>query len=340
MIQIQENKYNLLTERVEWVDIAKGLAMIFVIVVHCGAHLPLTTILSSFHMPLFFIIAGFFLFSKKQIFKPFVKSKFKTLLIPYLIFGFLLATYSTCADIVAHRDITPGFRHIGLLTNTRSAPFFGSLWFLISLFTCEIILYFLNRKTKNGALAITGCILAFCVGGGWLSYSKKGLPLCFDLTLLCMIFCQIGYYIYPYIYSLKKPIYIIDLLFVFSISVIWNYNVMGNSVDLFSNRIGNSFLFFCSALSGSLLVILISMQIGHSSILKYIGKNSLLYYCLQFLLLMAVTKSLSLISLKVPFIKHTIPYVSSIIIIAILVPIINYINKKHQWIIGRKSNKI
>lgn len=46
-------------ERIGWVDVAKGFAMVFVYLGHWSTA-RVTTLAYSFHLQLFFIIAGFF----------------------------------------------------------------------------------------------------------------------------------------------------------------------------------------------------------------------------------------------------------------------------------------
>ena len=52
-------------KRIDWVDVAKGIAMILVIVVHAEEHFIPGTLVSTkipiytFHMPLFFFVSGY-----------------------------------------------------------------------------------------------------------------------------------------------------------------------------------------------------------------------------------------------------------------------------------------
>lgn len=321
--------------RIEWVDIAKGFGMIFVILLHTGASKYLHIIFGSFHMPLFFMIAGFFLFAKEYKFKKFAFSKVRTLIIPYLLFGVILASYSTVLDIVKGSDNIPGLRYIGLLTNMRRPPFHGSLWFLLSLFTVEILIFFVHKKFKSNLSRLIVCMSAFLIGGGILTWYGKGLPLCLDLTLICIIFCQIGYFVYPYIHKLNSVLWISLFSIAFFISAILNYHISGDSVDLFSCRIGNPILFFIAAVTGSILTLILALRIGRNKWLSYIGKNSLLYYCLQFIFLLIVGRTITYIAQFIPFSDHFAPFVKTAIIITILVPIINYINNNHRWMLGR-----
>ena len=71
--------------RIEWIDIAKGLGLIFLIYGHIANNL-FTQWIYTFHSPLFFFLSGF-LFSSRKNFNDFLISKTNSLLIPYLFLG-------------------------------------------------------------------------------------------------------------------------------------------------------------------------------------------------------------------------------------------------------------
>lgn len=325
--------------RIEWVDIAKGLGIFLVIFLHSGAPVPFQVIFGAFHMPLFFILAGFFLFRKQTSSKDFFRNKFKSLMVPYFVFGVILASYSTLLDIAKSSDNIPGLRYIGLIINNRQPPFFGSLWFLLCLFSVEILLFHIHRKFKSKSVILSICTICFLMGVGILFYYGKGLPLCLDLTLICLIFCEIGYRLYPYLDNLNKWSTISILLVIFTISVGANYYLMSDSVDLYSSRIGNPFLFFIGGISGSIVTILLAKRIQINRTISYIGKNSLLYYCLQYLLILIVSRSLMFVLNQFSFIDTFASFISSIIasiiILFCLRPVINIINARFKWALGK-----
>ena len=92
-------------KRIEWIDSARGIAILLVVIGHVlGGYtgnygLPqyqriinlLVDIIYSFHMPLFFMISGYVFGLKKYNWSKsnyvvFVKYKAKTLLVPYFLF--------------------------------------------------------------------------------------------------------------------------------------------------------------------------------------------------------------------------------------------------------------
>lgn len=68
-----------------------------------------------------------------------------------------------------------------------------------------------------------------------------------------------------------------------------------------------------------------------------IGKNSLLYYCLQFLLLIPVNKLLRSIGGDDKVFNVISPIIATVLIILILVPVIRFINRRLPWTIGKTA---
>lgn len=73
------------TKRIEWIDVAKALAIILVGIGHYNCPRGLQIWIYSFHMPLFFILSGVTLDIKKYKFVKFVKRKAKAFLVPWLM---------------------------------------------------------------------------------------------------------------------------------------------------------------------------------------------------------------------------------------------------------------
>lgn len=76
-------------KRVQWIDMAKGIGLILVMYGHIQFRpYPFYVWLCSFHMPLFFFLAGItFQVRQEEKFFSFFKKKVKALLIPYMIFS-------------------------------------------------------------------------------------------------------------------------------------------------------------------------------------------------------------------------------------------------------------
>ena len=97
-IGCEHNKLN--KRRIDWIDIAKGLGILAVILGHC--HLPekVWNSIYSWHMPIFFVISGYFY--RVQPFEVLFKKKINSLLKPY---------FFTCVTIALIEGVKGGIAH-------------------------------------------------------------------------------------------------------------------------------------------------------------------------------------------------------------------------------------
>lgn len=76
-------------KRIDYLDIAKGIGIILVLVGHISKNDEINRFLYLFHMPLFFIISGMLYKEKNN----FCKKKIRNLIIPYFCFAIISYLY-------------------------------------------------------------------------------------------------------------------------------------------------------------------------------------------------------------------------------------------------------
>ena len=79
--------------RVQYIDVAKGIAMICIILGHLG-DANINRVVFTFHVPIFFFITGYFTNSERNI-TEFVKNKLMTLIVPYIVTCLLIVILGT-----------------------------------------------------------------------------------------------------------------------------------------------------------------------------------------------------------------------------------------------------
>lgn len=145
----------------------------------------------AFHMPMFFFVSGYFFNGKKEV-TVFMKKKIKSLLIPYIFFGTLYATYQTLYELMKYRQINISYFYHTIWDNTTGMAITGALWFLTALFIAESLYYLLNRLLKKQLLR-NGIIIFLAVAG---MCATKILPFRFpwglDVALVGMGFIHLG----------------------------------------------------------------------------------------------------------------------------------------------------
>lgn len=144
MNTIREKNVN----RIKYIDVAKGLGMLCIIVGHSKNDFVMS-IVFTFHVPLFFLISGYFI-SEKESIKDFVTKKIRYLIFPYFIIGFWIVIISMLKELLfGNRN------YAGILVDTILSVMYGSgteeniklfgiasigaIWFLLALFWALVI---------------------------------------------------------------------------------------------------------------------------------------------------------------------------------------------------------
>ncbi len=124
----------------------------------------------SFHMPLFFVLAGIVAKDRPQPLGAFLRARLASRVVPLLFFNLLLAALS-----LAHRpDFPPvplataaDYGRAGLATVTVLTVFNVPTWFLLCLVSVEVLHFAVGRFLAGSALRIAAAAVAF-YAGGWL----------------------------------------------------------------------------------------------------------------------------------------------------------------------------
>lgn len=153
----------------KWVDVAKGIGIILVVIGHCFRDDMRTRyyicdfiyqFIYSFHMPLFFCISGitFYITYKKYIKNKIVylKKKVQALLIPFITYSFLVYVLFSIASILPGigqilKDSSffkVGFGEYVLANIKAENPFAIHLWFIWIIFLVEVFMFLLLSYFK------------------------------------------------------------------------------------------------------------------------------------------------------------------------------------------------
>lgn len=339
-----------------WIDALKGFAIIMVVVGHMNIPSNLLKYIFSFHMPLFFFIAGYLSNLDKYLNSPesFLKNKFKSLIIPYFSFTIMAYVYCLIFDAIYQPEI----RNIKIFSDGFSAEVYevlystGSdllnypLWFLTCLFATETLFYFIVRKyshQRNKLLLLI--IFISIIGYLYPLYINFRLPWNFDIALTSIVFYSTGYQLRKYYSKNERPTSLYkntSLLIGFFCIHIFLLFIVGKNIprfDLNTMIYGNYFLFYMITFSGIFTYIFLFQGIKQSRILEFYGRNSLIILGLHiiisdFLSDMTEFLDLNIISPK----KNILSFISFIFLVLVLMlPIIKLINRYFPLLIGKKE---
>lgn len=136
------------------IDIMKGVGIIAVIIGHCVLPTIIKNFIYSWHMPLFFIISGYF--HKSTSIKNTIKKNFYSILAPYLATSLFMVILNFFHDNpypnIHFHTITAIFVGSGTWGNNISifeTYFVGVLWFLLALFWCRFLYSILEINFSN-----------------------------------------------------------------------------------------------------------------------------------------------------------------------------------------------
>lgn len=280
--------------REKWIDNAKGIAMLMVIIGHVSGGLQGFfdfDFLYGVHLVVFFVLSGYTL-KNRDVTKEYVNDKFIRLMVPYFItcLSVLIAdivnsgiqdhdlSLNTITSLIS-RDLLRTFFASGSITKFGSIELgtrIGAIWFLPALFFAYLFFQIIFKICKE-RLDTTGVVLAIIAIFGYISARFIWLPFSLQSAMVSTFFLYLGYSIKErrLLEKIKWYHYIIAIS-IFGLGVYLGYSYMGfvraDCIDLFVSVI--------VGLAGCLLVYGIS-KAYNGKLLQYIGKRTLIILCVH-----------------------------------------------------------
>lgn len=283
-------------QRLDWLDIAKGIAILLVIVGHTVNNpSPIRTIIFSFHMPLFFILAGYTFRIKPW--GELLKTSFTRLLAPYalIVFAWWVPTFLTSGAPITPKAVAQGLGSLIFASGTRVDALglseVGMSWFLVALFLSRVMLNALmiafERFNVGVAWQALACIaLAFC----GVSCSKLlgiYLPLDADLCCYTVLLMWCGHMMRVYSLEPNRARWFVVL----GIGLVWVACIQISNLELAARHLDNPLAATVGALAGTYFVCWASTLIEKlkavgplrwlEQFLVFCGKNSMAIFCVH-----------------------------------------------------------
>ena len=323
--------------RDQYYDLIKGVLIILVVFGHI---LPETNFLHiyiySFHMPAFFIVNGMLLnhtaFTKKTFFgrKGVLLRGIKAIMIPYCIYAVVLSLT---------RWVFAGFDLGNLkwqVIDFFSLSGIGATWFLPCLFIGQVITFAIilfsgavSRKipfhyAEKIIILFIGIVMFFCA---FYAREVKG-TLVFIRACIAGAFILIGYCFYEIINLLRTRNVLTTALVTIgalAVHICAFHFTKEKTVAINSLHINNPFTFLINAILGSLVVILLCVNVEKIPLEKC--KKALSFYGKNSLTIMGTHQILMLV-LFIPIVKnYLLNVVFTLLILAVEFPIILIQNK-------------
>lgn len=334
------------TNRIEWIDYVKGIAIYLVVIGHAIENMYgesadynfFHIAIYSFHMPLFFMLSGA-LFSDKKYnsFKKFSLNKFFSLIIPSYVFA-IIALF---IDIIKERQIFFGIKEITRMLLQFRVESLANYWFLPTLFFAFIIMWFVHKIFNSDIKRLICSLLFSIMGAVYISIIAKPLPFSLDNAFLVSVFMELGYQIKDHIQVIRNKKYVIIVSgILWGISTYLNYECFGKiSISLAYVTLLNPIIFFVSAISGSVFVLLLCSKICKRTRVNIWGNHTLTIYLIGGIVLNLLIKWTRIIDINNVWAKGLICIIMSVITIEISILFSIFIKKYFPYILGEKKHK-
>lgn len=322
--------------RIAYVDMAKGFCMILVVMIHTGIPEIIPHIYAS-KVALFFVLSGFFYHDENMSVHAFVVRKCKQILYPFVFF-YIVSYFVFYLMIWIEPSLSKLTEAKGLLDCfTQKNYFDGPLWFLLSLFEIQMLVFFCRRIITNIQFRIIFYIVSF-VGGYLLAIKEIDLPLNIDTTLTFLIFFAIGNFVYKngllekigkikcFFFSICG--YLVFCVFPVGCYASVNRYVCDNAIELLLMLVILCFsvLLLCKAFMVKKLCIL--------KIFPYIGRHTMWILCSHHLLY----RPIKIVISKILGYSNTQIEVNIVVFAITMVLCVftaSYVEKKIPWALGK-----
>ena len=269
------------SNRLNWIDIAKGITILLMILGHTSIPSILSNFIWAFHMPLFFIASGWTTNWQKADFITFTKRKLRTLLLPFV-------NYSLVVLII---QISQGWLDFNNWFYNGWVSY--ALWFIPVLFLASLfskLFYYIKNK-----YLLCGCAFIFATISGVLSFYEIRLPWTMSSVPFATFLIIMGTELkrLNLMIADSKLWHILFFFFITSgISQFWRLDLCFNSILPFMPlTIG--------ATAGTLMIFMVSSWIDKhlkyvSIMLQKVGKETFLIVAFSQIIIMLLNEYFSL----------------------------------------------
>ena len=331
-------------KRIEWLDDTKGFGICMIMLAHISQYFPplspLHKYICSFHVVIFFIVAGY-LAGVKRDSAINIKRRSKELLIPYIVFSIVNSAVKIGVLVLQGgltKEIIRNELKELLITGN------GTVWFLLCLYLVEIIFRLLCKVGISDNITWVCSMLLMVAMYLWKTPENP------FVIVVCRVAVGMGYYSIGFflhktnIKDLIPAVGGVVLLLTGVVIEVW----IGCETNFFDGIYKHPFSSILSAVATCIGYMLVFMKleksgklIGMRKFLNYFGRNSLIIMVIHPLVLQVVMYPLggSLVSLQ--GIKAVMTgMVIFLLLVAAEIPFITIINRYFPIVLGRSRVSI
>lgn len=323
---IDREQHNISKPREVYIDYAKGIAILCVILGHIiggledtGLHnklfCNLHTAIYCFHMPLMFVCSGYLegyadLRDKYYSFDRYCWHNIKALYIPYLIFAY---TFWAVKFLVFEGNNKVALS--GLITNVYSG--YMSFWFLMALLLIKMIHGLFEYLEVKAYVNVFFWIVIFVINIVLLAYGE-------DIGVLYWlywgIYYCIGFYMNKYRLLERK-----------SVLIVWSimFGVIGL---ILPGEIETIYRKFFIGVAVSVMILLLAYEVKlKNRFIIYAGRNSMVFYLFHLFTTPSIRALLSHYQISNYVVYVAVEFIGSVVMCIILIELFSKVSFLH-WI--------
>lgn len=327
------------SERLAYLDILKGIGIILVVTGHIYTNTIIFNWLYSFHMSLFFFVAGW-VYKKKPVLLD-LKRRFQTIVIPYFTFGVIILIYWAVLERHFRESSMGRFESfLGLLRGQYDYLDFNvHLWFLPCFFMTVVIynvLVNINKRMAYGVVILMSVI--------FIIKPLPQLPWGLDWVLKYIGFYATG--------NILAEVHVDKLVI-----GLWKSDtglsapklIGGMSIILIAINFMLSYfnlttgiMWFVNGMIGLSGVAMLSLFIEHNEVIQYLGRISLVILCIHGPVYRVLIKVVSILfHMGTDAVRENIALALIVVVVTLVISAVVYevLLRIAPWMIGRNNLK-
>ena len=316
-------------ERLSWLDVLKGIGIILVAVGHIYSNRTIFNWLYSFHMPLFFLAAGW-VYKEKTILTD-IKRRIQTIVVPYFSFGLLVLLYWQVIER-KFRDSDMSFMDslLGLCSGCYdNLDFNVHLWFLPCFFVTVVLF---NIMVNLGGRKIAYIVSAL------MSLIYVVLPMPELVWGFNRVFKYIGFYSIGFFLAGRGTKFVDRKIRTGVVAVV----LLILNLFLSLHSLTTGIMWFVTALIGVATTVSISLVINENKILQYFGRISLIVLCIHGPVYRIVVKIVSIpLHIGTDAVRENFLFAMIVVMVTMFICSVSYeaIIRVAPWMVGKKRKE-
>lgn len=329
--------------RVEYVDTMRGVCILLVNYFHANFTLFMYKYVADICVHPFLFMAGYF-YSRRLSFRDNAIKKARSNLFPYYVFGLFYYFVWLCFSGNPNGDVIAPLRAV-LYLPTGFFPIESALYFLPMMFFGVIIFSLIGKNIGSEKLRLLAVLLITLLGNIWIKLSDARLPMSIDVAMSLLIYIYLGY-------NGRKILSFTDSMLarlksrwskvlVFIILAVMNYIAI-ELCPISNIRNGEWGIIPMTHLNTCVTMLLwvyffrwfdkVHAFSALSRVLKYIGRNSMIFMCFSHVGLKISQVIVSRLPLPLPVYNIAYYFLS----IVVILPVVFIFNRtKLHLIFGR-----